>query len=1089
MLLSHASTRWLLASAAVSSALFSVAHPAFSQSVISAPDDFATRVNVDGNLYTITGGKVSESGDNLFHSLEQLNLGEQETANFLSMPQVQNIFSRIINNEVSNIDGTLQVTGSAANLYLINPAGLLFGPNATLNLPASFAATTAAGLGFDAGWFDLSTAAVDSFSGAPITFGFDGSGVGTITNTGELGVNKGESLSLIANRVVNDGALSAPGGNIIVAAIANENEISISAAGQILSIEVTDAPSSLLDLPELLTGGTSASADSFQQNADGSISLATAVSVPDVSGIAAISGTLTTTSTQGGDIQILGEQVALVDATLDASGTKAGGSVLVGGDYQGTGPLNSQQTFVGANSRIDTSAIASGDAGKAIIWANDFTEFYGDITARGGAASGNGGFVEISGANSLFYEGTVDTSAVNGKYGTLLFDPKNISIIGDGGPADGDDAGNRSDVLGSTPFTNRYRLSQNAAPTDGTFRIYESELEGMSGSTSIVLQATNNISISDLPDNELLFEPGSGSITFTADADNDGTGAFVMNGTTDVIRAAGRDVKIDAFSANIASIDTSSLERAGDITVLSSGGNIQIAGGLSAEAQESAIASGNIRLEVTDQLGSIIANSSGVTLSTAAPSGNGGNINLSTAGGSIRTLEVTTQSGGAGTAGNIKIEVGQNSQGIGQIDTSSGTLTASSVEGSGGDVRLITAEGNIDTADVDTSAENVGNAGNITARIDGGQGAIDTTSGELQATSVNGDGGKITLATNQGNISLGDVSVDTSSADAGKLSATVNQDTGSIDATVGALSATAQSGSGGNIRLTTQRGNISASNISTTTNSRGQTGGNIALSVEGEIGSIDTTAGTLSAGGGGGNSGSITLKTQTGNVSAGDLNASSTASGSGGNIDIAISSGTGSVDLSSATVNTSSASRNAGNVSFTTASGSIQSRGINASSGGGGRGGNITYSTNPNGSIDTTNGSNQTLDASSANGRGGNVKLSSGVTNVTSVNANGSRGGRVEFFSDETNLADGSLVQTNGGRVQFASLKPGQKIRVGGNADSSASTLDITREDLDRISDNVRYVVIGERGNMGAIQVVPETQFPARVIYRQRRSR
>ena len=980
------------------------------------------------------------------------------------------------------------MTGSEASLYLLNPAGFLFGPNATLNLPASFTATTADGIGFDAGWFDLSTSAVEEFSGTPSTFGFVNSGVGTISNTGDLGVKEGESLSLLANRVVNSGVLSAPGGNITVAAIAGENKIRISSAGQLLSVEVPDTTSSLTDLPGLLTGGMPASADGLQTNADGSISLTASVSVPEVSGISAVSGTLTAAGAQGGDIQVLGEQVALVDATLDASGLTSGGTVLIGGDYQGSGPLNSQQTFVNAGSRIDTSAIASGNAGKAIVWADDLTEFNGTVNARGGAASGDGGFVEISGADSLVYNGTVDTSAANGSYGTLLFDPKNIAIIGDGSPADGDDAGSQANALGSNSSAPRFRLNANASPTGGTFQIYESELEGMSGFTSITLQATDNITVNDLPDDELRFKSGSGSITFTADANDDGVGAFIMNGTSDVIKAPGRNVSITGFSANIATIDTSARGGGGDINVSASGGNIQVVGGLTTDAPGAGSA-GDITLKVTDQLGSIVANSSGVTLSATSESGTGGDIKLTTAGGSIRTQTVTAQALGSGNAGDISLSVDQNSQGIGQIDTSSGTITAESASGRGGDIRLVTAEGNIDTADISTRSVSNGSAGDITARINGGQGAIDATSGQLQATASSGQGGNISLTTNQGNIALGNVSVESQDGDAGDITATINQNVGSIDATAGALSATSELKNGGDIKLTTQRGNISTRDITTTSSARGRASGDIALTVAGSTGSIDTTAGALTAGDGSGSGGKIKLETQNGNISSGDLDTSSTDSGSGGAIALTVNQAEGSIDLSSATVTARSASGNAGNVNLETADGSIQSQGVDASSGGGGRGGNINYTTSSGGSIDTTNGSNQTLNASSVSGQGGTVKLSSGVTNVTSVNANGRRGGNIRFLSDETNIADGSLVQTNGGRVQFASLKPGQKIRVGGNADSSASTLDITREDLNRISGNVRYIVIGERGNTGAIQVVPGTQFPSRVIYRQRRSR
>ena len=72
---------------------------------------------------------------------------------------------------------------------------------------------------------------------------------------------------------------------------------------------------------------------------------------------------------------------------------------------------------------IRADATASGDGGKVIVWADDFTLFYGEASARGGQTSGDGGFIEISGKNALNFEGVVNTSAVNGATGTVLFDP------------------------------------------------------------------------------------------------------------------------------------------------------------------------------------------------------------------------------------------------------------------------------------------------------------------------------------------------------------------------------------------------------------------------------------------------------------------------------------------------------------------------------------------------------------------------------------------------------------------------------------------------------------------------------------------
>ena len=114
----------------------------------------------------------------------------------------------------------------------------------------------------------------------------------------------------------------------------------------------------------------------------------------------------------GGTVKLLGEKVGLFDgARVDASGSAGGGEVLVGGNFQGKGPEpNAKRTYVDANARITADATRSGDGGRVIVWADEVTGFYGDISARGGSESGDGGFVEVSGKNSLEFRGTVDLS-------------------------------------------------------------------------------------------------------------------------------------------------------------------------------------------------------------------------------------------------------------------------------------------------------------------------------------------------------------------------------------------------------------------------------------------------------------------------------------------------------------------------------------------------------------------------------------------------------------------------------------------------------------------------------------------------------
>ncbi len=151
------------------------------------------------------------------------------------------------------------------------------------------------------------------------------------------------------------------------------------------------------------------------------------------------SGTLTATGqgagSTGGEIRVLGNEIVLLGASLDASGDAGGGTVLVGGDFQGNNPAvqNAATNQINFSTTIKVDARTAGDGGKVIVWSDQETQFYGSISARGGAQSGDGGFIEVSGKENLVFGGMADAGAPNGTPGTLLLDPKFIVIDSAGG--------------------------------------------------------------------------------------------------------------------------------------------------------------------------------------------------------------------------------------------------------------------------------------------------------------------------------------------------------------------------------------------------------------------------------------------------------------------------------------------------------------------------------------------------------------------------------------------------------------------------------------------------------------------------------
>ena len=528
---------------------------------ISVPTG-ATQVERSGEVFSITGGVTSGDGQTLFHSFAEFGLTQDQVASFLARPEVQSILGSVVGGEASYIDGLLQVTGSAADLYLINPAGIWFGPNAQLDLAGSFAATTASGVLFDDAIFNvLGPNDFSQLAGAPTGFVF-GDAAGSVVNAADLSVLPGESIALIGGQVISTGTLTAPGGEITIAAIPDSNLVRISQTDNLLSLELASVPSaattslpfSPLTLPELLTGaGDLATATGITTNPDGTIALVD-TAIADVAGTAIATGTLDTAGLTGGSVTVVGDRVSLLNATVNAAGETSGGTVRLGGDRTGQATLpGATLTYVDAESAIAADALRNGDGGTVILWSDDITGFFGDISARGGAEGGAGGFVEVSGARSLIFDGTVNTTAPLGLDGELLLDPTDIIIRN--GSADGDD----TDALATLLSEPNIALID-PIPT----LIYESELEGLSGDTAITLRASNSITIENLADNILAFAErpaileGGMPITVPFDPDPvppdpapirfESGGTFAMD-PADTISAPGRDVFIQADGA------------------------------------------------------------------------------------------------------------------------------------------------------------------------------------------------------------------------------------------------------------------------------------------------------------------------------------------------------------------------------------------------------------------------------------------------------------------------------------------------------------------------------------------------------------
>ncbi|MFQ4139982.1 CHAT domain-containing protein [Nodosilinea sp. PGN35] len=577
------------------------ASPVLAQAILPSSDGTGTQVILNGSQFDIYGGALSADQLNLFHSFQQFGLSEGQIANFLANPALRNIVTQVVGGDPSVINGLLQVTGGNPNFYLMNPSGIVFGANAQLNLPASFAATTATGMQFGDRW--LQAAGSNDYSallGDPTAFGFGNAVSGAIVNGGNLAVGTGSTLSLLGGTVINTGQLTAPAGQILITAVPGESTVRLALPGYILALELDapvvegDQPQTwqlpITALPELLTTGLSSASLGLAVSEGGAVQLANGTAVPNYPGTTIVSGRVDVSGEQGGTAAVLGDRIGLVGAQIDASGTNDdGGQILVGGEFQGNGPLpNAQRTYVDANTTLNADAGPTGNGGRIIIWADEATGFYGNLTARGGQLSGDGGFAEVSGRDYLQFDGTADLSSSTGENGTLLLDPINITISN----TNESPVGVR-DFLGET-CVSRFVCSI----LDGTFgnqtdfpgqsvTINQDTLRGLDGNVNLVLQASENIIIGPLDNGTdqngtalplLLFAQGNGNINLLAGGD------FQMSPNAAIIASSGvpiqglnseRTLLIQATNITLGDISTRGGPLPGGNVVLRASGNIQ----------------------------------------------------------------------------------------------------------------------------------------------------------------------------------------------------------------------------------------------------------------------------------------------------------------------------------------------------------------------------------------------------------------------------------------------------------------------------------------------------------------------------------
>jgi len=399
----------------------------------------------------------------------------------------------------------------------------------------------------------------------------------------------------------------------------------------------------------MLTGGSGGNATGVTLNKDGSVQLTgSGIQIPTEGNTAIASGTINAAGETGGKVNILGDKVGVISANIDVSGTNGGGSVRIGGDYQGKGTVpNASRTFVSKDSIISADSLLNGNGGSVIIWGDDTTRFYGNITARGGSQKGDGGFVETSGKNGLDIEGArVDASAVGGEAGTWLLDPRNV-LIGDFSTEGGDFSGGNPDIF--TPSADDAKI----LPTD-----IESALNA--GTSVTITTGTTGSQQGNITVGVTINRTTGSNATLTLDAANKiAVNSDIINDSSNplnVVLSAGGDISV----GRSVSIST----KGGDIKFTSTNGSIASFGDLNSSNDSTG---GNIILNAATK----------VLASTIDAKGASGSGEIRISGSEIDFAN--TVSGGAVTLEPFKADQNIRLAGDNEIDTAALDISSSDI--------------------------------------------------------------------------------------------------------------------------------------------------------------------------------------------------------------------------------------------------------------------------------------------------------------------------------------------------------------------------------------------------------------------------
>ncbi|MGK5053538.1 YDG domain-containing protein [Janthinobacterium sp. RB2P8] len=517
--------------------------------------------NQQGNVFSIT------NTPNTIINWQSFSIHAGEITRFIQQNGNSAVLNRITGQDPSKILGALESNGK---VFLINPNGIVFGQGAKVDVNGLVASS-------------LGMTNEDFLAGKRQFMA--GSVSGGVSNAGVINAGKGGQVLLIAPNVENTGLITAPNGEVILAA---GRSVQLADPGNPQLRVLVSAPNDhALNLGQIIAQGGSIGMAGALVSQRGVLDANSAVVgehgkiVLKASGKTLLEAGSVTSATgaagKGGEVMVLGEQVGLLgNATIDASGATGGGTVLLGGEYQGKNAAvqNARQVLIGKDASVAADAVNSGNGGKVIAWGNESAQAHGSISARGGAQGGDGGFVETSGYH-LAVEGIrVDTSARSGrgKRGSWLLDPFDIDVVQGSG-------GSLEDV---DQFMEGLPASSTSIGADTI----------SAASSNVILQAQHRINFSSAVN---MLNPGIG-LSATAGETINVYAAITTNGGNVTLSA--NDASSGANYGPGSNVNLSA-------SITSNGGNISLSGASVAGAAAVNVGNGNLSLRANVALGGI----------------------------------------------------------------------------------------------------------------------------------------------------------------------------------------------------------------------------------------------------------------------------------------------------------------------------------------------------------------------------------------------------------------------------------------------------------------------------------------------------